>query len=332
MNPDILGTDFVFPVESFLVMETLANLGVVFHFFLVGLEIDLTMVMTTGKRAFSIAISGFLFPLALGVAFFIWLNSVALIPSLMWALPLPVTGVHMVTRVVANLKLLHSDIGKLALSSAVANEIFVFVTLTMVILPKNDVKTSALAILATTAFVLFSIFLVRPATIWMLNRSPEGDRLSEPQVCLILCWVLVSAIAMEACGCFSFVGSFVFGLVFPIGVQASEIMDKLEDLVSGTLVPLYFVSSGFRINMDSLGESGVVAKLVLAWVVLPAAKIMSSLLFCTLHKMPLAEAIGLGLVSNTKDILALVILNIGRDRQVGISSLSLYLTPLQFHF
>ncbi|RVX10739.1 Cation/H(+) antiporter 15 [Vitis vinifera] len=77
------------------------------------------------------------------------------------------------------------------------------------------------------------------------------------------------------------IGAFVFGLVFPTGVQATEIMEKLEDLVSGILVPLYFVTCGYESIWSLFGTEGI----------------------------------GLGLVLNTKDILAFIILHIGRDRQ-----------------
>ncbi|KAJ9690952.1 hypothetical protein PVL29_013219 [Vitis rotundifolia] len=325
LNPGILASIYnnmalkLFPYDSLAVLETLANVGLVFHVFLVGLEIDLSSVMTTGQRAFSIAISGIVVPLAVGSGCFLMLKdyqegSFTFAGSVLWGLSVTVTGVHILTRVLATLKLLNTDLGKLAMSSAVINELFLWVILAVAIPIVNDIGTSCWAILATAAFVLFLIFFVRPAIVWMLSRY-EGDSLSEFQVGLILFGVVLSAVATDACGSYSIIGAFVFGLVFPTGAQATEITEKLEDLVTGILVPLYYVTCGIRINLESLWDGDAMAKLMLVVALLCSAKVISTLLVYILYKMPIQEGIGLGLVLNTKDILALIILHIGRDRQ-----------------
>ena len=328
----------IFPYESLAVLETAANLGLVFHVFLIGLEMDLNTVNMAGRRAFSIAIAGIIFPLGLGIASFFWLKgdqnpTLNAGGAVLWGLSVTVTGVHTVTRVLASLKLLHSDLGKLAMSSAIINEVFLWAILAVTIPIANEFRTSCWAVLVTTGFVLFSIFAVRPGIRWVLKKYPEGERLTEGQIFLILAGVVMSAVATDACGSYSIIGAFVFGLVFPTGDKATEIMEKLEDMVTGILVPLYFVTCGIRINVESLMDSDTVVKVVVAVAILCLAKIMSTLLVHVLYNMSIQDGFGLGLVLNSKDIMALVILNIGRDTLVRISiplSLSLFSSLLYY--
>lgn len=314
----------IFPYDSLDMVEIAASLGLVFHVFLIGLEMDLSSITMAGERAFSIAIAGIVLPLGLGTFSFFWLmgyQNTKLNPggAVLWGLVVTVTGVQTVTRVLASLKLLHTDLGKLAMSSAVINEIFVWVILAVTVPVANQVGTSGWAAMATAVFILFSIFAVRPAIKWMLKKCPEGDRLTEYQFFLILAGVMISAVVTDACGSYSIIGGFVFGLVFPTGDRATEIMEKLEDTVSGIFVPLYFLTCGIRINLESLLDGETLVKVAMVVALLCLAKIVSSLMVYVLYGMPIQEGLGLGLVLNVKDIMALVVLNIGRDTRVCIA-------------
>ncbi len=70
MGPSALGRDgyyihTIFPTHSIPYLSIVANIGLTFYLFLVGLELDLQLLATHGKKAGVIAIVGMAIPFVL---------------------------------------------------------------------------------------------------------------------------------------------------------------------------------------------------------------------------------------------------------------------------
>ena len=59
--------DRIFPKWSMPILESVASIGLLFFLFLVGLELDLSSIRRSGKRAFGIAVAGITLPFIAGV-------------------------------------------------------------------------------------------------------------------------------------------------------------------------------------------------------------------------------------------------------------------------
>jgi hypothetical protein len=94
------------------------------------------------------------------------------------------------------------------------------------------------------------------------------------------------------------------------------LIKKIEDFVSGLLLPLYFASSGLKTNFATIHGSTSWGLLVLVIMTACYGKILVTFFVAIAHKVPCCEALILGFLMNTKGLVELIVLNIGKDRKV----------------
>lgn len=329
LGPSVLGRNIrfanvIFPLRSVMVLETMANVGLLYFLFLVGVEMDISVVRRTGKKALAIAIAGMVLPFIIGACFSFILhktneNMTQGTFILFLGVALSVTAFPVLTRILAELKLINTEIGRIALSSALVNDMSAWILLALAIALAENHTTSLASlwvILSSAAFVAFCVLIVRPAVSWMVRRTPEGESFSEFHICIILTGVMLSGFITDAIGTHSVFGAFVFGLVIPNGPIGVTLIDKLEDFVSGLLLPLFFVISGLKTDVSSITSIGTWGFLMLIVILACAGKVAGTLLVCIYYQMPVHEGITLGLLMNTKGLIEMIVLNVGRDQKV----------------
>ncbi|KAL3641013.1 Cation/H(+) antiporter 15 [Castilleja foliolosa] len=329
LGPSVLGqsskfAETVFPLRSVMVLETMANVGLLYFLFLVGVEMDIAVIKKTGKKAVAIAISGMILPFLIGVSFAFVLHETTEFVRLgtfilFLGVALSVTAFPVLARILAELKLLNTDIGRIAMSAAIINDVCAWILLAFAIaLAENDAMslTSIWVILSSSVFVLLCVYVVRPLITWMISRTPEGEPISEFYVCLILTGVMISGFITDAIGTHSVFGAFVFGLIIPNGPLGVTIIERLEDFVSGLLLPLFFAISGLKTNIGSI--KGFTTWVILAVVIVLACagKVAGTLLVTLYYKIPFYEGLTLGLLMNTKGLVEMIVLNVGKDQKV----------------
>lgn len=329
LGPSVLGkspkfADALFPQRSVMVLETMANVGLLYFLFIVGVEMDLSSIRRTGKKAIVIAISGMILPFLIGVTFSFLLRQKSQMVKqgtfiLFLGVALSVTAFPVLARILAELKLLNKDIGQIAMSSALVNDIVAWIVLAFAIaMSENNNMTlaSVWVILSSAAFVLFCIFLVRPTIAWMIKRTPEGESISEFNLCLILTGVMICGFITDAIGTHSVFGAFVFGLVIPNGPLVVTLIERLEDFVSGLLLPIFFAISGLKTEFSSIDGAGTWGALVFVIVLACLGKVAGTLVVALYYQMPFYEGVTLGLLMNTKGLVEMIVLNVGKDQKV----------------
>ena len=151
----------------------------------------------------------------------------------------------------------------------------------------------------------------------MARRSPDGEPVKELYICITLTLVLACSFVTDTIGIHALFGAFVVGIIVPKdGPFAGLLIEKIEDIVSGLFLPLYFVSSGLKTNVATISGGVSWALLVLVIVNACLGKIVGTLVVSLLCKIPLREALALGFLMNTKGLVELIVLNIGKDRKV----------------
>ncbi|XP_077229989.1 cation/H(+) antiporter 15-like [Tasmannia lanceolata] len=330
LGPSCLGQNAwlaskLFPLKSVSVMETMANVGLHYFLFLVGVEMDIIVIKRTGWRAISIALAGMTIPFVVGISssFFLKNHMSKNIHQgtflLFLGVALSITAFPVLARILTELKLLNTDLGRVAMASAIINDVAAWVLLALVIAiaeNKGAILASIWVILSGVAFVFFCIYAIRPAIRWVIRRTPEGEPVNEFYVCSILTGVMTCGFITDALGIHSIFGAFVFGLVIPNGPLGLSLMEKLEDFVSGLLLPLYFALSGLRINVYLLSDPSTWGFLLLVILLASAGKVVGTMVVALFYKMPFREGITLGMLMNTRGLIEMIVLNVGRDQKI----------------
>ncbi|XP_047053801.1 cation/H(+) antiporter 15-like [Lolium rigidum] len=330
LGPSVMGQmelwgNMVFPQRSLLTLETVAHLGLLYFLFLVGLEMDLDVIRRSGKKALFVALAGMALPFCIGTATsFIFRHQVSRNVHqtsflLFLGVALSVTAFPVLARILAEIKLLNTELGRIAMSAAIVNDMCAWILLALAIAiteVDSTVLSSLWVLLGGVVFVLFCFYVVRPGMWWLIGRVPEGESISDMDVSLILTGVMAAGVCTDALGIHSVFGAFVYGLVIPSGPLGVALIEKLEDFVTGLLLPLFFAISGLRTDVTKVHDPVTVGLLVLVFVMASFAKIMGTIIIAALYTMPFREGVSLGFLMNTRGLVEMIVLNIGRDKQV----------------
>ncbi|KAM0974111.1 hypothetical protein FF1_017360 [Malus domestica] len=327
--------NYVFPFKSTLTMETMANLGLIYYMFVLGLQVDFKPIFHARKKVLSIAAAGILLPLPFGYALYRvltrqedGLTTVTKLKArtygpIFWGIILASTNFGELAGVLAHVKLLHSDVGRTALSVSVTSDLICWILLVGTVASTSD-GYQVYTVLSTSALIIFLVFVVRPTLSWMFSNTNDASNDNgtsfydmDPQICFILAGVLFFGYLSDACGAHSILGAFTMGAIVPKGELKNAIIQKVDDFVSNVMMSLFFLVLGMRTHVQAVILDKKDILFVLPVIVLASlAKLVVTFVAAIINKMPMRDSFALGLVMNTKGVVSLIILNSGRDLKV----------------
>lgn len=308
-----------FPSYGFAVLEPMAHFALVYYAFLVGLTLDTQTIRRTGTKAMGMAITGAAIPCFMGcVSFFAIVSDDSNYSGcIFWGFALTVSSYSALGSILEDQSLIQTEVGKLAMSTAQVGETISWGLLAVGLAVANNTGYCFVAIVLTAVFALICHRGIRPALSWIIKKTGDGQGYSEFYICFILSGVALCGVITDAIGTHPMLGAFIFGIIMPNEVLQTTLVERLEDFVMGIFMPAFFAVCGIRTNLDSLGINNTSLVVVLGIIIiLSGSKIISALLSSFVTNMTAKDGATIGLLTSTKSILALIILEIAQEHGV----------------
>ena len=257
----VLGPALLGLVEVDAAVETLALIGLAFVLFLAGLEIELDKLRGPLLRLSS---AGFALSFAIAVAAALALSAGGLVETpLLVAIILCSTSLGVLVPVLKDAGEIGSTFGQLIIAAASIADFGAIILLTLLFSGEGGAGSAALLLGILVAFSVAVAVIVRGAERSMRIRA-DLLRLQDTtaQIRVRAAFLLFAGFAAvaEALGLEVILGTFIAGMLIGV-VDRDRVMThpdfrrKLEAAGFGFFIPVFFIASGVRFDLEALTAS-----------------------------------------------------------------------------
>jgi Kef-type K+ transport system membrane component KefB len=267
LGPTVMGTLFpellseLFPRQgsSPIALHAFTSVSVVLLLFIAGLEVELPIVISQGKKSFLTSLFGISLSFSLGflAAPFI-ASTMVKVPSgnefvfaLFMGTAMSITALPVIARTLMDLGIFKSSIGMLIISSAMIDDLVGWMIFSVILgMLNQDVHHSiGMTILATIAYAGLMLTIGRRLIDKLLPWV--NNHLSFPGGILAIALTLgfLGGAFTEYIGIHAIFGAFIVGIAFGDSIHmSSKTKEIIHDFVSNIFAPLFFVSIGLKVN------------------------------------------------------------------------------------
>ena len=315
IGPHVLG--WMSPNE---VLTILADLGVMFLLFRVGLEVKASDLMKVGGAALLVAVAGVILPFLAG-----WgiaaLAGHSHIESIFIGAAMVATSVGITAQVLADRGLLHTRAARIILAAAVVDDVLGLLVLALVSdLAESKIRYFNVALTGLIAMgftILVAKFGTRLAR-RVLPRMHSTLSLAESEFAIAMTLLFALSVLAVYAGVAAIVGAFLAGMALSEAVE-----HRVVDLTNGVaelLVPFFLAGIGLHFDTSVFANRPT---LILATLIFLAA-ILSKFLGCGLGALTMgrrdAVRVGVGMVPRGE--VGMVVAQIGL--RMGVMAESVY--------
>lgn len=331
LGPSLLGWVFpgasalLFPAESIPFLGMLAQLGVVFFLFTIGLELNPQLIRSRGHVAVVISHVSIVAPFLLGSALALFLygrvfNDTPMMHfssvALFLGAAMSITAFPVLARILTERNLHKTQVGAISITCAAIGDASAWCVLAFIVgVARAEgltqaVITSGLAVV----YVVVMVFAVRPFLRRIEAYHDREGRLTTGVLALLVVVVLLSSLATEAIGIHALFGAFMAGVIMPKGGRfVRDVTARLEPFTLVVLLPIFFAFTGLMTRVELLNSPELLVMTFVIILVACAGKFGGSTLAAVACGMTWREASAVGILMNTRGLMELVILNIGRE-------------------
>uniref|UniRef100_A0A6B2KY45 Cation/H+ exchanger transmembrane domain-containing protein n=1 Tax=Arcella intermedia TaxID=1963864 RepID=A0A6B2KY45_9EUKA len=318
-------TATIFPASRLNILSIVANIGLILFLFMVGMELDLSLLRKDWKKSMAISVAGMAVPFGFGAAVSVFLYQAFLVRLeeappfssvvLFLGVAMSITAFPVLARILTETRLISAPVGITAISAAAVDDAAAWCLLALVIAivgshdPLNTLYIF-LMLIGFISFMFLGAFLVRK-----FYKVPEKITQELVVYSLLICFA--AAWVTDLIGVHSIFGAFITGAVLPRDNHFTvQLIEKIEDLTTFIFLPLYFAYSGLRTDLGLLDSGLAWGAVFLVIFTACAGKILGVGGTCKALGMGWRDTITVAFLMNTKGLVELIVLNIGLDAAI----------------
>jgi K+:H+ antiporter len=318
----------LYPFQSFGFLSLIGQIALVFFMFLVGAELDKTLLRGKGLQMSVVALAAVLVPVGLGFAIAGYFGGSpwrgpeghdTTTFALILGAALSVTAFPVMARILQEKGMLATPTGAVGVGSAAIVTVLMFLVIAAA---SAAAKGAAIETETGTRFVLFLaiiavLIILRPFVGLAFRGFEEGKPLPGNLLALLLVGALLTAWATDRVLGVALVGGFAWGMVCVPALPglAAAIVARMQEMVLLFFLPIFLAVAGLQTDFRLIDGTVLVGALVFV-VLMIAGKVGAGYLAGRAVGLGNRDAGLIGVLLNCRGLLILVVGLIGLTKQV----------------
>jgi Kef-type K+ transport system membrane component KefB len=306
-----------------------AFVGLAFYMFLVGLELDPTMLRGRFEQAAFISHGSIAIPMALGIAVAVPIFALVGPPTdfvpfaLFIGVSMSITAFPVLARILVERRMLKRPVGAMAIGAAAVDDVTAWGLLALAIGvgqaalgsgEGNVGLTLVRIILLTVVFCVVMALFVRRVLARVSDAFDEAGHVPGGWIAAIFVGVLLSAYIASVIPVAAIFGAFVMGMIMPRRAELThDVTRRFEDFVTTILLPLFFVTTGLKVQVGLLDRPLLWGITLVLLAVAIFCKWVGAMVAARFTGMRWRESAVIGALMNTRGLTELIVLNIGLE-------------------
>lgn len=321
----------IFPVDLIPVLGIVANLGLVYYMYMVGIELDPEALKGRLSQAIAISNASVAIPLVLGILVAVPIyelvgpdNGFAGF-ALFMGVAMSITAFPVLARILVERRMLARPIGATTMAAAAIDDVtaWFLIALATAVSTAGSSGEVMTTIALAVGFCALMFWAVRPMVGRVSEAYDEQNRIPPGWLAVLFVGVLLSAFATELIGIALIFGAFVMGLIMPRRAELTEdVTGRLEDFVVIVLLPLFFVYTGLRTNIGLLDRPELWLLTLVLLLVAIVGKFAGAMIAARVSGIDWRGSAVVGTLMNTRGLTELIVLNLALE--VGVISEALF--------
>jgi Kef-type K+ transport system membrane component KefB len=329
LGPSLLGAisptlqAHLFPTDILPAFGVMANLGLIFYMFLIGLELDRSQLKGRVLQAAAISNASIALPMMLGIAAALPLykligpNKKFVAFALFMGVSMSITAFPVLARILAERRMLKRPVGALAIGCAAIDDVtaWFLIALATTVAIAGSFGDVAKTVGEAVAFVLVMAFIARPIIARLSTAFDEVGRIPGGWIVAIFAGVLLSAYVTEEINIAVIFGGFVMGMIMPRNARLTEeVTRRVEDFVVVLLLPMFFVYTGLKTNVGLLNQP-ILWEITIGLLLLAViGKLVGAAIAARVTGFDWRASAVIGTLMNTRGLTELIVLNLALER------------------